>query len=125
MRDQTESDRICIATLRSLSIDAVEKARSGHPGTPMGAASTAYCLWQHLLRYDPDDPEWSNRDRFVLSAGHASALLYSLLYLTEVRATGPRYQEADKQAVSLDDLKSFRQAGRRCTYLCDIKQAVK
>ena len=115
MRDQTESDRICIATLRSLSIDAVEKARSGHPGTPMGAASIAYCLWQHLLRYDPDDPEWSNRDRFVLSAGHASALLYSLLYLTEVRATGPRYQEADKQAVTLDDLKSFRQAGSRCT----------
>jgi transketolase len=115
MRDQTESDRICIATLRGLSIDAVEKANSGHPGTPMGAASTAYCLWQYFLRYDPDDPEWPNRDRFVLSAGHASALLYSLLYLTEVRATGPHYQEADRQAITLDDLKSFRQAGSRCT----------
>jgi transketolase len=81
----------------------------------MGAASTAYCLWQYFLRYDPDDPEWPNRDRFVLSAGHASALLYSLLYLTEVRATGPHYQEADRQAITLDDLKSFRQAGSRCT----------
>jgi transketolase len=115
MRNQTESDRICIATLRSLSIDAVEKARSGHPGTPMGAAGTAYCLWQYFLRYDPDDPEWPNRDRFVLSAGHASVLLYSLLYLTEVKAMGPRYQEAERQAVTLDDLKSFRQAGSRCT----------
>ena len=115
MRHQTESDHICIATLRSLSIDAVEKANSGHPGTPMGAASTAYCLWQYFLRYDPDDPEWPNRDRFVLSAGHASALLYSLLYLTEVRAKGPRYEETDKQAVTLDDLKSFRRAGSRCT----------
>lgn len=115
MRHQTESDHICIATLRSLSIDAVEKANSGHPGTPMGAASTAYCLWQYFLRYDPDDPEWPNRDRFVLSAGHASALLYSLLYLTEVRAKGPRYEETDRRAVTLDDLKSFRQVGSRCT----------
>lgn len=115
MRHQAESDHICISTLRSLSIDAVEKANSGHPGTPMGAASTAYCLWQYFLRYDPDDPEWPNRDRFVLSAGHASALLYSLLYLAEVRAKGPRYEETDKQAVTLDDLKSFRQAGSRCT----------
>jgi transketolase len=93
----------------------VEKARSGHAGTPMGAASTAYCLWQYFLRYDPDDPEWPNRDRFVLSAGHASVLLYSLLYLTEVKAMGPRYQEAERQAVTLEDLKSFRQAGSRCT----------
>ena len=65
MTDQTQIDRICIATLRSLSIDAVENAHSGHPGTPMGAAATAYCLWQYFLRYDPDDPEWPNRDRFV------------------------------------------------------------
>lgn len=81
----------------------------------MGAAPTVYCLWQRFLRYDPEDPEWLNRDRFVLSAGHASALLYSLLYLTGVKATGPHYDEADRLAVTLDDLKSFRQAGSRCT----------
>ena len=115
MTDQTQIDRICIATLRSLSIDAVENAYSGHPGTPMGAAATAYCLWQYFLRYDPDDPEWPNRDRFVLSAGHASALLYSLLHLTSVRAMGPRYDESNREAVTLDDLKRFRQAGSRCT----------
>jgi transketolase len=115
MTDQTQIDRICIATLRSLSIDAVENAHSGHPGTPMGAAATLYCLWQYFLRYDPDDPEWPNRDRFVLSAGHASALLYSLLHLTSVRATSPRYEETGRDAVTLDDLKRFRQAGSRCT----------
>ena len=115
MTDQTQIDRICIATLRSLSIDAVENAHFGHPGTPMGAAAKAYCLWQYFLRDDPDDPEWPNRDRFVLSAGHASALLYSLLHLTSVRATGPRYDENNREAVTLDDLKRFRQAGSRCT----------
>ncbi|MEP7370802.1 MAG: transketolase, partial [Nitrosospira sp.] len=115
MTDQTRSDQLCINTLRSLSIDAVQKARSGHPGTPMGAAPTVYCLWQRFLRYDLEDPEWLNRDRFVLSAGHASALLYSLLYLTGVKAAGPHYDEADRLAVTLDDLKSFRQAGSRCT----------
>ena len=115
MAEQAQSDQLCINTLRSLSIDAVQKAQSGHPGTPMGAAPTVYCLWQRFLRFDPADPEWSNRDRFVLSAGHASALLYSLLYLAGVKATSPRYEQADRFAVTLDDLKSFRQAGSRCT----------
>ncbi|HXT48162.1 MAG TPA: hypothetical protein VN717_05945, partial [Gemmatimonadaceae bacterium] len=75
-------DEICINTIRTLSIDAVERANSGHPGLPMGAAPMAYVLWTRHMRYDPANPEWSNRDRFVLSAGHGSALLYSLLYLT-------------------------------------------
>ena len=115
MTQQTQSDQLCIDTLRTLSIDAVQQANSGHPGTPMGSAPTAYCLWQRFLRYDPADPEWLNRDRFVLSAGHASALLYSLLYLTGVKAAGPRYDNPDRLAVTLDDLKNFRQAGSRCT----------
>ncbi|SEP04668.1 transketolase [Nitrosovibrio sp. Nv6] len=115
MTEQMERDQICINTLRSLSMDAVEKAHSGHPGTPMGSAPTVYCLWQRFLRYDPDNPEWLNRDRFVLSAGHASALLYSLLYLTGVKAASPSYEKADRLAVTLDDLKTFRQAGSRCT----------
>ena len=110
-----EIDNRCINTLRTLSIDAVQKAQSGHPGTPMGAAPTVYCLWQGFLRYDPADPEWINRDRFVLSAGHGCALLYSLLYLTGVKAKSSSYPPGDRQAVTLDDLKSFRQAGSRCT----------
>ena len=111
----TQLDRLCINTLRTLSIDAVQKAQSGHPGTPMGAAPMVYCLWQRFLRCDPEDPNWPNRDRFVLSAGHASALLYSLLYLCGVKAMSPSYEQADRLAVTLDDLKSFRQAGSRCT----------
>ncbi len=108
-------DQLCIRTLRTLSIDAVQKAQSGHPGTPMGAAPTAYCLWQRFLNYDPANPEWPNRDRFVLSAGHACALLYSLLFLCGVRSAGPAYSDPASLAVTLDDLKTFRQAGSRCT----------
>jgi len=115
MSDQIELDTLCINTLRSLSIDAVEQARSGHPGTPMGIAPTVYCLWQRLLRYDPHDPHWPNRDRFVLSAGHASALLYSLLYLCDVRAGGDEEASTDPAAVTLDDLRRFRQEDSRCT----------
>lgn len=115
MTDQAQLDQLCINTLRTLSIDAVQQAQSGHPGTPMGAAPTAYCLWQRFLRYDPGDPNWLNRDRFVLSAGHASALLYSLLYLCGVKAQNPSYEQPDRLAVTLEDLKSFRQAGSRCT----------
>jgi len=115
MIDQTQLDRLCINTIRTLSIDAVQKAHSGHPGTPMDAAPTAYCLWQRFLRYDPEDPNWPNRDRFVLSVGHASALLYSLLYLSGVKAMNPTYEQAGRLAVTLDDIKSFRQAGSRCT----------
>ena len=81
MINQAQLDRLCINTIRTLSIDAIQKAQSGHPGTPMGAAPTVYCLWQRFLRFDPEDANWANRDRFVLSNGHASAMLYSLLYL--------------------------------------------
>ncbi len=115
MSTPAKLDLLCVNTMRSLSIDAVQKAQSGHPGTPMGAAPAAYCLWQRFLRYDPQDPEWANRDRFVLSVGHASALLYSLLFLCRVKATAPSYEAADRLAVTLDDLKNFRQAGSRCT----------
>lgn len=115
MIDQAQLDQLCINTIRTLSIDAVQKAQSGHPGTPMDAAPTVYCLWQRFLRYDPDDPNWPNRDRFVLSVGHASALLYSLLYLCGVKAMNPTYEQPGRLAVTLDDIKGFRQAGSRCT----------
>ncbi len=101
-------DLRCINTLRTLSIDQVQKANSGHPGTPMGAAPTAYCLWQYFLRFDPNAPLWPNRDRFVLSVGHASALLYALLHLASVSSD-------QGVAVTMADLQSFRQAGSRCT----------
>ena len=78
-------DTLCINTIRTLAIDGVQQANSGHPGAPMGLAPVAYSLWQQFLRYDPEDPTWPNRDRFVLSAGHASMLLYATLYLTGVR----------------------------------------
>jgi transketolase len=102
-------DTLSINTIRTLAIDGVQKANSGHPGAPMALAPVAYCLWQQFLRYDPKDPVWPNRDRFVLSAGHASMLLYSLLYLSEVRAVNNNYELLDHVAVSMDDLKSFRQ----------------
>src|SRR5258706_15530455 len=79
-------ETLCINTIRTLSIDAVQKANSGHPGAPMGLAPVAYCLWQQFLRYDPADPVWPNRDRFILSNGHASMLLYSMLHLCGVKA---------------------------------------
>ena len=107
----TDIDRLCINTIRTLSIDAIQKANSGHPGTPMAMAPVAYVLWQHFLRFDPSDPIWPNRDRFVLSAGHASMLLYSLLHLTKVRAVNPDYETLGDPSVSLDDIKSFRQLG--------------
>ena len=78
-------DTLCINTIRTLAIDAVQQANTGHPGAPMGLAPVAYCLWQEFLRYDPADPTWPNRDRFVLSNGHASMLLYAMLYLAGVR----------------------------------------
>jgi len=115
MTEAERLDLLCINTLRTLSIDAVQKANSGHPGTPMGAAPTAYCLWQRFLRFDPNDPDWPNRDRFVLSAGHASALLYSMLHLCDVKGTGPHYEGSEGLAVTMPDLQSFRQAGSRCT----------
>ena len=140
--DGAQLDQLCIDTLRTLAIDAVQKANSGHPGTPMGAAPTAYCLWQRFLRYDPDGPDWPARDRFVLSVGHASALLYGLLYLCGVKAPHvapvsahaapssgsgsarqpasaageiPQLAQPTGLAVSMGDLQSFRQAGSRCS----------
>jgi len=103
-----DMNRLCIDTIRTLTIDAVQKAQSGHAGTPMGLAPVAYTLWQEFLRYDPGDPLWANRDRFVLSAGHASMLLYALIHLAGVRRLdGPRI--TDIPAVSLDDIRNFRQ----------------
>jgi transketolase len=114
MIEQAQLDRLCINTIRTLSIDAIQKAHSGHPGTPMGGAPTVYCLWQRFLRYDPEDVNWANRDRFVLSNGHASAMLYSLLYLSGVKAMNPTDEQVGCPAVMLDDIKNFRQAGSRC-----------
>jgi transketolase len=102
-------EALSINTIRTLSIDAIQKANSGHPGTPMAMAPVAYVLWQQFLRFDPTDPIWSNRDRFVLSAGHASMLLYALLHLTGVRAVDPDYEIVGEPSVSLDDIRSFRQ----------------
>jgi transketolase len=102
-------DELCINTIRTLSIDAIQKANSGHPGTPMALAPVAYTLWQRFLRFDPADPIWPGRDRFVLSAGHASMLLYSLLHLTQTVAVDPDYETLGEPSVSLDDIKSFRQ----------------
>jgi len=105
---QRDLDKRCIDTIRTLAIDAVEKAQSGHAGTPMALAPVAYTLWQRFLRYDPSDPLWPNRDRFVLSAGHASMLLYALLHLAGVRRV-ERGRVTDDAALSLDDIKNFRQ----------------
>jgi transketolase len=103
-------DQLCIDTIRTLSMDAVQKANSGHPGTPMALAPVTYTLWQDALRYDCDDPKWPNRDRFVLSNGHASMMLYALLHLARVRDPS----EGGRPAVSLDDIRQFRQLGSRC-----------
>ncbi|HEX6228068.1 MAG TPA: transketolase [Solirubrobacterales bacterium] len=106
-------DQLCINTIRTLSIDAIQKADSGHPGTPMSMAPVAYTLWQQFLRFDPAEPIWPNRDRFVLSAGHASMLLYALLFLAEVRAVEPDYEVVGEPSVSLEDIKRFRQLDSR------------
>ena len=106
---EQEIEQLAINTIRTLSIDAIQKANSGHPGTPMALAPVAYVLWQRFLRFDPAEPIWPNRDRFVLSAGHASMLLYALLHLTGVKAVDPDYEILGNPSVSLDDIKSFRQ----------------
>ncbi|MBV8095257.1 MAG: transketolase [Acetobacteraceae bacterium] len=110
----SEMDLLCINTIRTLAIDAIQKAKSGHPGTPMGMAPVAYDLWQKRLRFDPADPIWPNRDRFILSAGHASMLLYALLHLTKTQAVDARYETLDRPTVTLDDIKSFRQLDSAC-----------
>ena len=93
-------DKICINTIRTLAMDAIQKANSGHPGAPMGLAPAAYMLWTKILKYNPKNPQWHDRDRFVLSGGHASMLLYSMLYLSGYD-------------ISLEDIKNFRQWGSK------------
>src|SRR6266542_4184699 len=98
--DNPKLDQLCINTIRALAIDAVQKAKSGHPGLPLGAAPMAYVLWTKFMRYNPKNPKWENRDRFLLSAGHGCMLLYSLLHLTGYD-------------LSLDEIKHFRQFGSK------------
>ncbi|MDE2372693.1 MAG: transketolase, partial [Hyphomicrobiales bacterium] len=108
-----ELDTLAINTIRTLSIDAVQQAQSGHPGTPMALAPLVYVLWNEVMRFDPQDPIWPNRDRFVLSNGHASMLLWSVLYLTGTRAVNADYERLGHPAVTLEDIKRFRQLGSK------------
>src|SRR6202048_844155 len=108
-----ELDQLAINTIRTLSIDAVQQANSGHPGTPMALAPLVYTLWNRVMRFDPQDPIWPNRDRFLLSNGHASMLLWSVLYLTGTRAVNAEYERLGQPAVSLDDIRRFRQIGSK------------
>ena len=112
--DVLDLDQRCIDTIRTLCIDMIEAADSGHPGTPIGIAPVTYALWQGFLRYDPADPLWPNRDRYVLSSGHASSLLWSMLHLSGVRAVEPDYEIPGEPAVTLDDIKRFRQLDSKC-----------
>ncbi|MGA7532113.1 MAG: hypothetical protein WBW27_09495, partial [Pseudolabrys sp.] len=107
-------EQSCINTIRTLSMDAVQQAKSGHPGTPMALAPVIYTLWQRFLRFDPEDPIWPNRDRFVLSNGHASMLIYAMLHLTGVKAVNDEYERLGELAVTLDDIKQFREINSKC-----------
>lgn len=107
-------EQLSINTIRTLAIDAVQQANSGHPGTPMAMAPVVYCLWQRFLRFDPNHPIWPNRDRFVLSVGHASTLLYAILHLTGVKAVNPKYETLGHLSVTLEDIKRFRQLDSKC-----------
>ena len=109
VQPQKDLDQLSIDTIRTLAIDGVQKANSGHPDAPMGLAAVAYTLWQRMLKYDPANPLWPNRDRFVLSAGHASMLLYSILHLVGVKEADKDNKILDKLAVSMDEIKRFRQ----------------
>jgi transketolase len=113
----TDLDTLSVNTIRGLCMDAIQRAKSGHPGTPMGITPVVYTLWQRFLRFDPADPIWPNRDRFVLSEGHASALLWSLLHLTGVQAVDPDYEVLGRRAVTLDEAARAAQQviGRRLT----------
>ncbi len=112
-KSQVDVDQLSINTIRTLAIDAVQQANSGHPGAPMGLAPVVYSLWQHYLRYDPADPAWPNRDRFVLSAGHASMLLYATLHLAGVRLLNAKGEVTPDLAVSMEEIKRFRQIDSR------------
>ena len=113
-KQQVNIDQLCINTIRTLSMDAVQQANSGHPGTPMAMAPVTYCLWNRFLRFDPEDPIWPNRDRFVLSIGHASMLLYSLLHLCGVKSVNTKYEKVGELSVTLDDIRRFRQLESKC-----------
>ena len=108
-----ELDQLAINTIRTVSIDAVQQAKSGHPGTPMALAPLVYVLWNRVMRFDPRDPVWPNRDRFILSNGHASMLLWSVLHLTGTRAVNADYETLGNASVSLDDIRRFRQLGSK------------
>ena len=110
----SDTDQLAINTIRTLAMDAVQQANSGHPGTPMAMAPVVYNLWQNHLRFDPQDPIWPNRDRFVLSMGHASTLLYSMLCLAEVQAVDAKYEVLGRPSVTVEDIKRFRQINSRC-----------
>ncbi len=111
---ESELDLLSINTIRTLSMDAVQAANSGHPGTPMALAPVVYELWNRVMSFDPQDPIWPNRDRFVLSCGHASMLLYSMLHLTKTQSVNPKYEAIGTPTVSIDDIKKFRQLDSRC-----------
>jgi transketolase len=114
LQKSEDPDLLVINTIRTLAMDAVQAANSGHPGTPMALAPVVYCLWQDFLRFDPEDPIWPNRDRFVLSNGHASMLLYSMLHLTGVKAVNSQYERQGELSVKLEDIKHFRQLDSKC-----------
>ncbi len=108
-KTDTRLDQLCINTIRTLSMDAVQQAKSGHPGTPMALAPLVYTIWNRVMRFDPKDPIWPNRDRFVLSNGHASMLLWSILHLTQIQAVNGEYERLGQPSVTLDDIRRFRQ----------------
>src|SRR5579862_4122642 len=110
----SEIDTLCVNTIRTLSMDGVQQANSGHPGTPMAMAPVAYAVWQYQMQFDPEDPIWPNRDRFVLSIGHASMLLYSVLHLCKVKAVNPAYEMVGTVSVTLEDIENFRQLDSKC-----------
>lgn len=112
--DSKDLDELCVNTIRTLAMDAVQQAHSGHPGTPMALAPVIYTLWQSFLRFDPDDAIWPNRDRFVLSVGHASMLLYAMLHLSGVKAVDADYERLGEPSVALEDIKRFRQLDSKC-----------
>ena len=105
--------QLAVNTIRTLSIDAVEQAKSGHPGTPMALAPLVYALWNRVMQFDPQDPIWPKRDRFVLSNGHASMLLWSALHLSGTKAVNSEYERTGQPAVTLDDIRRFRQLDSR------------
>jgi len=107
--DKQQLEQLCINTIRTLAMDAVQQAKSGHPGTPMALAPLVYTIWNRVLRFDPQDPIWPNRDRFILSNGHASMLLWSVLHLTRTQAVNADYERLGQPSVTLDDIRRFRQ----------------